>query len=56
MKDQLRGKVMMTSWIHDITIQEQHEEASLDTLVVKQCKPSQFHSRPSDSLGFRKAV
>ena len=47
---------MMTSRFHNIIIREQHEEASLDTLVDKQCKPSQFRSRSSDSLGFRKAV
>ena len=47
---------MMTSRLHNIIIREQHEEASLDTLVAKQCKPSLFRSRSSDSLGFRKAV
>ena len=50
------GKGMMTSRIHDVTIQVQHGKVSLDTLVAKQYKPSQIRSRPSDSLGFRKAV
>ena len=52
----IKGKGMMTSRIHDITIQEQHGKASLDTLVAKQYKHSQVRSRPSDSIGFRKAV
>ena len=52
----IKGKGMMTSWIHDVTIQEQHGKASLDTLVAKQYKHSQVRSRPSDSIGFRKAV
>ena len=52
----IKGKGMMTSRIHDVTIREQHGKVSLDTLVAKQCKPSQFRSRSSDSLGFRKAV
>ena len=52
----IKGKGMMTSRIHDVTIREQLGKASLDTLVAKQCKPSQFRSRSSDSLGFRKAV
>ena len=47
---------MMTSRIHDVTIQEQHGKPSLDTLVAKQYKHSQVRSRPSDSIGFRKAV
>ena len=54
--DIIKGKGMMTSRFHNIIIREQQEEASLDTLVAKQCKPSQFRSRSSDSLGFRKAV
>ena len=54
--DIIKGKGMMTSRLHNIIIREQHEEASLDTLVAKQCKPSLFRSRSSDSLGFRKAV
>ena len=53
--DIIKGKGMMTSRIHNIIIREQHEEASLDMLVAKQCKPSLFRSRSSDSLGFRKA-
>ena len=50
------GKGMMTSRIHDVTTQEQHGKPSLDTLVAKQYKHSQVRSRPSDGLGFRKAV
>ena len=52
----IKGKGMMTSRIHDVIIREQHEEASLDTLIAKQYKHSQIRSRPSDSIGFRKAV
>ena len=52
----IKGKGMMTSRIHDVTIREQHGKASLDTLVAKQYKHSQVRSRPSDSIGFRKAV
>ena len=52
----IKGKGMMTSRIHDVIIREQHEKPSLDTLVAKQCKPSQFRSRSSDILGFRKTV
>ena len=52
----IKGKGMMTSRIHDVTIQEQHGKPSLDTLVAKQYKPSQFRSQPSDSLGLRTAV
>ena len=52
----IKGKGMMTSQIHDVTIQEQHGKASLDKLVAKQYKHSQVRSRPSDSIGFRKAV
>ena len=54
--DIIKGKGMMTSRIHDVITREQPGKASLDTLVAKQCKPSQFRSRSSDSLGFRKAV
>ena len=50
------GKGMTTSRIHDVTIQVRHGKVSLVTLVAKQYKPSQIRSRPSDSLGFRKAV
>ena len=52
----IKGKGMMMSRILDVTIQEQHGKASLDTLVAKQYKHSQVRSRPSDSIGFRKAV
>ena len=52
----IKGKGMMTSRIHDVTIQEQHGKPSLDTLVAKQYKHFQVRSRPSDSIGFRKAV
>ena len=52
----IKGKGMMTSRIHDVTIQEQHGKPSLDTLVAKQYKHSQVRSRPSDSIGLRKAV
>ena len=52
----IKGKGMMTSRIHDVIIREPPGKASLDTLVAKQCKPSQFRSRSSDSLGLRKAV
>ena len=52
----IKGKDMMTSQIHDVTIQVRHGKVSLDTLVAKQYKPAQLRSRPSDSLGFRKAV
>ena len=54
--DIIKGKGMMMSRIHDVIIREQPGKASLDTLVAKQCKHSQFRSRSSDSLGFRKAV
>ena len=54
--DIINGKGMMTSRLHNTIIREQQEEASLDALVAKQCKPSLFRSRSSDSLGFRKAV
>ena len=51
-----KGRGMMTSRIHDIIIREQQEEASLDTRVAKPYKTSPLRSRPSDSLGFRKAI
>ena len=54
--DIINGKGMMTSRLHNTITREQQEEASLDALVAKQCKPSLFRSRSSDSLGFRKAV
>ena len=54
--DIIKRKGMMTSRLHNTITREQQKEASLDALVVKQYKSSLFSSRPSDSLGFRKAV
>ena len=54
--DIIKRKGMMTSRLHNTITREQQKEASLDALVVKQYKSSLFRSRPSDSLGFRKAV
>ena len=49
-------KGMVTSWIDDVTIREQHGKPSLDTLVAKQCKQTQVRLRSSAKIGFRKAV
>ena len=38
-------KGMVTSWIDDVTIREQHGKPSLDTLVAKQCKQTQVRLR-----------
>ena len=47
---------MVTSWIDDVTIREQHGKLSLDTLVAKQCKQTQVRLRSFAKIGFRKAV
>ena len=47
---------MMTSRIHDVIDREQQEKASLDKCVAKSYETPKLRSRPSNSLGFGKAV
>ena len=50
------GKGMVTSWIHDVTIGEQHGKPSLDKLVARQYKQTHVRLRSSAKIGYGKAV
>ena len=50
------GKGMVTSWIHDVTIGEQHGKPSLDKLVARQYKQTQVCLRSSAKIGYGKVV
>ena len=52
----LNGKGKVTSWIHDITIEEQHGKLSLDKLVARQYKQIQVCLRSSAKIGYEKVV
>ena len=48
----LNGKGMVTSWIHDVTVEEQHGKLSLDKLVARQYKQTQVCLRSSAKIGY----
>ena len=52
----LNGKGMVTSWIHDVTVEEQHGKLSLDKLVARQYKQTQVCLRSSAKIGYEKVV
>ena len=55
-KGMMTSRNMMTSRLHNTITREPPGKASLDKCVANSYKPSTFHSRASNSLGFRKAV
>ena len=50
------GKGEVTSWIHDVTIEEQHGKPSLDELVTRQRKQTQVCLHSSADRGYLKVV
>ena len=54
-KGMMTSRNMMTSWLYNTITREPPGKASLDKCVANSYEPSTFHSRASNSLGFRKA-
>ena len=52
----LNGTGEVTSWSHDVTIEEQHGKLSLDKLVARQYKQTQVCLRSSAKIGYEKVV
>ena len=52
----LNGTGEVTSWIHDVTIEEQHGKPSLDKLVARQHKQTQVCLCSSAEIGYVKVV